>query len=345
MALQFEPLKTRDAIERISALFPIDETRTPSGLAALFQVLDQMDPGEVIGWSEQLMDKEIDLLSHYYDKAPSNRVLSAIFLILATRKDSRAAGPLLRFFYCNPNRTQLEWIAAIWPTLGVERITVKRMNWICRYFANGAASTPLDHAAASLEKGTDPTYIFNEYTTNLPLTWLLMDYVFSRGGELVKRIPSEIAAILITQALEKGQDTRVHNFLFFYPAEFWKPSLLEKIYAKKGPPDPVLRPFYNVFDSGQLWGFRNRLFSGRMAGLVSQSDIHAFWTDWLYLCQDWRYKEEQVIAFIRPFRVFHSKDRIRVYTFGKPDRLIEEVDDMDLWERELNRILAECRQI
>lgn len=344
MVFSFDPHQTRDAVKRIEAMFPMETDRAPAGLAALFQLLGQIDLKDIILWSQKLEERELDLLCHYYNQAPGPRILAAIFLILASRKDERAGGPLRRMFFTNPNADLLNWISHNWSSFDANLPGVFQDAWIHEYFRDGRDDGPLAHGIRTIEAHTPLGHLFSQQTMGLPLSYQLMEHLFDQGGPALERIPPETANLMVNDYLQRGRDDRIQTFLKFYPQQHWQPEFMEKVYRMKGPPD-ARREFYMVFDRGHLWGIRRKLFAGRMAPLVTESSRHALWSRWIHLCQDWKINSGRMDAVIRPFFVVEVKDKTRVFAESDRKRLILELPHDDFWEQKMDELLEESRRI
>ena len=343
MAFSFEPMQTRAAIDRIEKLFPTVGARPPAGLEALFKIMGQLALDDVPRWSTRLNGKEIDLLCHYFERAPSPRIHLAIFLVLAVRKDHRCGAVLRTFFYALPDSNLLSWLKQYWPSLTVEAVMGQKLRWICRYFSD-AVRVPLQTYTIDKATSGEPLdNILNAETVHTPLIKDVMGHIFREGGELLRRIPPEVAANLAASYLEEGQDILVQSFLKHYPVAGWKPRFLERLYRKKGPPDPGSRAFYLAFDTGRLWAIRTHLYSSRMASMVTEGARHAFWSGYLHLCQDWRYKNGQVLARIRPYRIVEKGGYSYIYLLDGPEEPIATLAHDHNWEDQMEALLSECR--
>ena len=343
MVFSFEPLQTRDAIERIAKLFPTVGGRAPAGLEALFEVLSQLALDDVAGWSTRLVKKEIDLLCHYFDRAPSPRTQLSIFIVLAVRGDHRCGAVLKTFFYALPDTHLLTWLKQNWSSFTVEAAMGHKLRWICRYFSEGMSVPLQTYTIEVAASGESLDEILNAETVRTPLIKDLMDHIFSQGGELLCRIPPEVAATLAASFLEEGRDRLVQSFLKHYPVEGWKPKFLETLYVKKGPPDPQTREFYRGLDTGRLWAIRKRLYSSRMANMITEGARHSFWSSYLHLCQDWRYTSGQVLARIRPYRIVEKDGVSYIYQQNGQEEPITTIDHDEHWEEQMEELLSGCR--
>jgi len=341
-AFGFEPHALRKAVAAIRADLP-GTTRPPSGLAALFAALGQVPLANVIDWGSRLGHKDLDLLCRYLDRAPTTRVLCALFLILGSRGDTRSGGVLQRFFFSEPAADELTHLQTVWSDLGAEAAAGRKVAWISRFFAEAGTKEPLDHAKAAIDRGLTLDRVFNEHTHRLPLTEPLTEYVFAQGGELLRSLPPETASELAAAFLEQGNDRMVQTFLIGCPVDHWKPGFLERVYTTHGNPDPARNAFYRIFHTDRLWAIRKRLFEGRMSPLVTDGIRHAFWSEWLHYCQDWRLGKGRLTAQIKPFRVIEDEQQTRVYAFGEGGSLVAEVPRDHRWEAKMTELFAEVR--
>ena len=338
----FDPHQTRSALAAIARLFPLD-ARLPSGLLALFRLLEQMDLRKVGPWSERLTQADLDRLCHYYDRAPSARALLALLIILVFRKDARAESVMRHFFHMLPQKIDIEDLRALWNEMGLTEVAAGSALWIGR-FVEGTGETDLLAYVQNGLKDQTLSYaeILSKVTRATPLINALTDFLFTEGKYLLAHLAPSLATELVQEFLEKGENQKLINFLNFYPDEHWKPEFVETLCRIKGNPDPQQVPFYREVEKGRIWSIRKKLYNARMASASLKAAHIDFWQPWLHRCQSVIREGRSIRILIEPLEILETASRTQVFwARRKQDGPILDLDNSGSWEYQLEEILSE----
>lgn len=332
-------LHTRMALSELAKRFPIDQKQAPIGLELLFQVLGRLGLDEAVTYGEMLEPKEIDLLAAFFDRTQKTKTLLAIALILSSRKDDRALGPLLRWLHYLPPGAEVNYLRQVWNARGFRELFAGEQVWLHDLMA-GKRPHLVDHFVEEISQGRmrlrDLQLADSDEIT--PLFQQLEMAIFSRGGIGITQIPAARAHHLARYYFEQGRDDVVRNYFINCPETKWPINLVKLIYQKKGAPDGKREPFYAGFPKGVMWGLRRQLFKtiigeGELDGRRTQ-----FWNRYLHHCQDVYWQGQVIVMDIHPMRIFEKTKQTDVLMgTTDPQKITIALDGM--WERDMIDLL------
>ena len=336
---QFDPQKTRIAVQKISRQFPGQQRRQSQGLEKLFKRLATIKLASLGTWSKSLSGRDLDLLASHYHQAPSLPVMMAVALVLNHRKDGRACEVIRHCFLQNPSSRALSPFKT-YIDANASHLVPGELEWMMDYLALDLQPALQDHVVNCLRQEPD---LFDRWFGNAsfdqPLMFALLDFIFREGGELVRKIGPETAAAWAKRLIEDHQDQKLCTYLNYYPENYWKPETLELLYAAKGPLDPKTQPFYGDLLPGRLWALRKKLFNGRMDDLRKARVHQEFWGHWVHLLSDWKSSGDTVVVLAGPLKIMVLTEKTVLNHVNPNAGSTQTIPHDHLWAENMGQIL------
>lgn len=341
MTYHYDPQKTRGALERIRARFPLHNEGKPLGLDQLFSRLEQMHPSTAALWGERLSHQEINLLCAFFHRTQSARVLLAISAILVHRGDLRCCQVIHYFMLLLPKEGDLRSFAGYWGDPTRTEFIAGNLPWVVRFLRQSPMPAVDQYVREELLAGRLTLAILEaNFSRDTPVFERLTSFLFDEGAAFLSGLQPDIANERVSTYLEREDLKRLRNFLVFYPETQWQPQFLEKLYREKGPLDEHRSKFYRSLEKGSLWKVRQAMFRPRIESI--SADRLEFWQRWLHRMSDLKWIQGIVHIYLHPLKIVEEPERSLVFLQASTG-----VDPIEIivrdpyWERRMEEILAE----
>ena len=336
---------TRLALEALQERFPIVEERLPMGIELLFNVLGRLGLDEVIPYGEMLEERELHLLATFFNRAHQTKVILAVALILASRKDSRSLQAVRRWMHYMPPMAELSYLRQVWNSRGFRELFAGEVPWMHELMTD-RKNRPL--VAFFLERIDRGAMQLSDLVMGLPdevtpLIQTLEMEIFARGGLGLAQISPARAFQLAERFLKGGREDAVRAYFIHCPESNWPMSLIRLVHNTLGPPDPSRHPFYAAMPKGVIWGIRRQLFQTLIGEGEFDGRRTTFWMRYLHHAQEVVWQDGTLVITIQPLKIYELKASTEVILGGQTERrMVFRLDGM--WEREMTDLLNDYIQ-
>lgn len=275
MRLEFDPHRTRNAVNRVATMFASALTPNAS-LQELFDKVAKLDFTGLQDYAKRIRGPEMDLVCDNYHKSRDPRVLTGIAGLLSFQEDRRFFAVFRLAFFFIPTPREIQLAQELWNRLKDHVPTALHDRWLTDFLTADPPNSPLKHAIGAMERRQLDLARLGDRFYRTPLFQELTDHLFGEGVASIRVLTAEPAGIAAETYLRKSDTYRLANYLNHYPAESWQPGFLEEMVLKSGIPDRKI-PFYSQFDDSVLWGIRQRLFRSRLRNAGKANQHETYW--------------------------------------------------------------------